>query len=145
MPKYDILVIGSGIAGLSYTAKVAQYYLDRNEPVKIAIITKTVAEESNTKYAQGGIATVWNKDDSFEKHIDDTMDAGDGLSDRKVVEIVVREAPERIQELIDYGTEFDKKENGTYDLAKEGGHSDHRILHIKTAPEMKLKEPCWRK
>ena len=87
MPKYDILVIGSGIAGLSYTAKVAQYYLDRDEEIKIAIITKTVAEESNTKYAQGGIAAVWNKEDSFEKHIDDTMDAGDGLSDRKVVEI----------------------------------------------------------
>jgi L-aspartate oxidase len=131
MPKYDVLVIGSGIAGLSYTAKVAQYYLDKNEDISIAIITKTVAEESNTKYAQGGIATVWNKEDSFEKHIEDTMIAGDGLSDRKVVEIVVREAPERIQELIDYGTQFDKMQNGAYDLAKEGGHSDHRILHHK--------------
>jgi L-aspartate oxidase len=131
MPKYDILVIGSGIAGLTYTAKLAKHYQDLAQEVKIALITKTIAEESNTKYAQGGIAAVWNKDDSFDKHIEDTMVAGDGLSDRSVVEIVVKEGPERIQELIDFGTQFDMAQNGQYDLAKEGGHSDHRILHHK--------------
>lgn len=131
MPKYDFLVIGSGIAGLSYTAKLASYFADKKQDVKIAVITKTVAEETNTKYAQGGIAAVWNNEDSFEKHIEDTMIAGDFLSDPKVVEIVVKEAPARLQELIDYGTEFDKKVDGSYDLVKEGGHSDHRILHHK--------------
>ncbi|MFC0184593.1 L-aspartate oxidase [Pseudarcicella hirudinis] len=131
MPKYDFLVIGSGIAGLSYTAKLAQHFEDKGQDVKIAILTKTIAEESNTKYAQGGIATVWNEEDSFQKHIEDTMIAGDFLSDRHVVEIVVKEAPERLQELIDYGTEFDKKQDGSYDLVKEGGHSDFRILHHK--------------
>lgn len=131
MPKYDFLVIGSGIAGLSYTAKLASHFADKKQDVKIAVITKTVAEETNTKYAQGGIAAVWNNEDSFEKHIEDTMIAGDFLSDPKVVEIVVKEAPARLQELIDYGTEFDKKADGSYDLVKEGGHSDHRILHHK--------------
>jgi L-aspartate oxidase len=131
MPQYDFLVIGSGIAGLSYTAKIASHFEALGKDIKIAIITKTVAEESNTKYAQGGIATVWKEEDSFEKHIEDTMVAGDFLSDRKAVEIVVREAPERLKELIEYGTKFDKKSDGTYDLVKEGGHSDQRILHHK--------------
>jgi L-aspartate oxidase len=131
MPHYDVLVIGSGIAGLSYTAKMAQHLQDQDPTKRIAIITKTIAEESNTKYAQGGIAAVWQKEDSFEKHIEDTMVAGDGLSKRNIVEIVVKEGPERIQELIDYGTAFDQSKNGNYDLVKEGGHSDHRILHHK--------------
>ena len=131
MPTYDFIVIGSGIAGLSYTVKVAQYFEDRNIPIKIALITKTVAEETNTKYAQGGIAAVWDTDDSFEKHIEDTMVAGDFISDREVVEMVVREAPERLRELIAYGTDFDRKSDGSFDLVKEGGHSDKRILHYK--------------
>ena len=131
MPTYDFIVIGSGIAGLSYTVKVADYFQERQIPIKIALITKTVAEETNTKYAQGGIATVWDSADSFEKHIDDTMVAGDFVSDRKVVEIVVKEAPERLQELIAYGTAFDRQEDGSFDLVKEGGHSDKRILHHK--------------
>ncbi|WP_026997108.1 L-aspartate oxidase [Flectobacillus major] len=131
MPKYDFLVIGSGIAGLSYTAKLASHFEEQNQEVRIAIITKTIAEETNTKYAQGGIAAVWDSNDSFEKHIQDTMIAGDYLSDPKVVEIVVSEAPQRLQELIEYGTQFDKKADGNYDLVKEGGHSDHRILHHK--------------
>ena len=131
MPTYDFIVIGSGIAGLSYTAKLAQYFQDTNRPVKIAIITKTIAEETNTKYAQGGIAAVWDQDDSFEKHIQDTIVAGDFLSDQKVVEIVVREAPDRLKELISYGTDFDRRADGNFDLIKEGGHSDKRILHYK--------------
>jgi L-aspartate oxidase len=131
MPTYDFIVIGSGIAGLSYTVKVAQHFADRNIPIKIALITKTIAEETNTKYAQGGIAAVWDTDDSFEKHIEDTLVAGDFISDRAVVEMVVREAPERLRELIAYGTDFDRKSDGSFDLVKEGGHSDKRILHYK--------------
>jgi L-aspartate oxidase len=133
MPQHvDFLIIGSGIAGLSYAAKLAQHFEDAAQPVQIAVITKVQADETNTKYAQGGIAAVWDDDDSFEKHIDDTMVAGDYLSDRRVVEIVVSEGPARIRELIDYGTRFDREHNSTdYDLAKEGGHSDYRILHFK--------------
>lgn len=131
MPTYDFIVIGSGIAGLSYTVKVAQHFEDLQIPVKIALITKTVAEETNTKYAQGGIAAVWDTDDSFAKHIQDTLVAGDFISDPEVVEMVVREAPERLRELIAYGTDFDRKADGTFDLVKEGGHSDKRILHYK--------------
>jgi L-aspartate oxidase len=131
MPTYDFIVIGSGIAGLSYSVKVAQYFADRNIPVKIALITKTIAEETNTKYAQGGIAAVWDNEDSFEKHIQDTLVAGDFISDPLVVEMVIREAPQRLKELIAYGTDFDRKTDGTYDLVKEGGHSDKRILHYK--------------
>ncbi len=130
MAQFDFLVIGSGIAGLSYAAKLARHF-EGNEEVSIAVITKVQADETNTKYAQGGIAAVWAEGDTFEKHIEDTMDAGDGINKRTIVEIVVREGPERIQELIDYGTRFDKESDGDYDLAKEGGHSDHRILHFK--------------
>lgn len=135
--QFDFLVIGSGIAGLSYATKLAMHFESLQQSttapaVRIGVITKVQAEETNTKYAQGGIAAVWSEDDSFEKHIEDTMIAGDFLSDRHIVEIVVREAPERIQELINYGTRFDKEHGGTdYDLAKEGGHSDFRILHFK--------------
>ena len=73
MLTYDFIVIGSGIAGLSYTAKIAQHFQDINQPVKIAVITKTIAEETNTKYAQGGIAAVWDQDDSFDKHIQENL------------------------------------------------------------------------
>lgn len=131
MPTYDFIVIGSGIAGLSYTVKVAQHFENLQIPIKIALITKTVAEETNTKYAQGGIAAVWDSDDSFDKHIQDTLVAGDFISDPDVVEMVVREAPERLRELIAYGTDFDRKSDGSFDLVKEGGHSDKRILHYK--------------
>jgi L-aspartate oxidase len=124
MRKVDFLVIGSGIAGLSFALKAAQHG-------KVLIITKSNEDESNTKYAQGGVAVVVNEDDSFEKHITDTLLAGDGLCDREIVEIVVSEGPQRIQEIIDYGTEFDRDHDGLYDLAKEGGHSEHRVLHYK--------------
>jgi L-aspartate oxidase len=133
MPQFDFLVVGSGIAGLSYAAKLARHFDAQQEKVSIAVITKVQADETNTKYAQGGIAAVWSEEDSFEKHIEDTMVAGGGISKRNIVEIVVTEAPERIMELISYGTRFDKEADGDYDLAKEGGHSDHRILHFKDA------------
>ena len=122
--QLDFLVIGGGIAGLSFALKAA-------EKGTVGIITKDNAKESNTSYAQGGIAGVWNEPDSIDKHIADTLDAGAGLNNKTIVEIVVREAKDRINELIEWGTEFDKNASGAYDLAKEGGHSDNRILHHK--------------
>ena len=122
--KVDILVIGSGIAGLSFALKVA-------EKAKVLILTKTRPEDTNTQYAQGGIAAVMKPEDSFDRHVQDTLIAGDGLSDEKVVRMVVSQAPDRINELINWGTAFDKNKSGEYDLAKEGGHSDNRILHHK--------------
>ena len=133
--RVDFLIIGSGIAGLTYALKIADRYPDK----KILILTKDNEDESNTKYAQGGIASVVDfTKDSFQKHIEDTLDAGDGLCNREVVEFCVREAPERIKEIIDWGTKFDQTESGEYDLGKEGGHTAHRVLHHKdvTGAEM---------
>ncbi|MCP4443438.1 MAG: L-aspartate oxidase [Aureispira sp.] len=127
MKKVDVLVIGSGVAGLTFAIKMAEKHPDR----QICVLTKTNKEESNTRYAQGGVAAVWNFDtDSHEKHIEDTLDAGDGLCDTDVVDIVVKEGPVRVEELIEWGTRFDKK-NENYDLGREGGHSENRILHYK--------------
>ena len=131
----DILVIGSGIAGLTYALKTAQELPDK----KITILTKTQSDETNTKYAQGGIAGVTDfSQDSFAKHIEDTLVAGDGLCNPNVVEIVVKEGVERIDELISWGAKFDKDPAGDYRLGKEGGHSESRILHHKdvTGKEM---------
>ena len=122
--KVDFLVIGSGIAGLSFALKAAMLG-------KVLIVTKSNEDESNTKYAQGGVAVVTDQGDSFDKHIEDTLIAGDGLCNPQVVENVIKEGPDRIEELISYGTSFDKEASGEYDLAKEGGHSAHRILHYK--------------
>lgn len=129
--KTDFLIIGSGIAGLSYAYKVADYFFQRKEKINVTIITKVNEEEGNTKYAQGGIASVTKKEDSFIDHINDTIVAGDGLCDKNIVKLVVESAPERIKELISWGTNFDKTAHGDFDLAKEGGHSDNRILHFK--------------
>ncbi|WP_028298230.1 L-aspartate oxidase [Olivibacter sitiensis] len=124
MHHVDFLVVGSGIAGLSFALKAAKHG-------KVLIVTKANEDESNTKYAQGGVAAVVDKSDSFEQHIADTLIAGDGLCDENIVEIVVKEGPDRIREIIGYGTHFDVDKSGGYDLAKEGGHSAHRILHYK--------------
>ncbi len=125
----DVLILGSGIAGLSTAIKIAQQRTDLN----IIVLTKTVEGENNTRYAQGGVAAVWDfEKDSYEKHIADTLDAGDGVCNLEAVEIVVKEGPARVQEIIDWGARFDKeKSNKDYDLAMEGGHSEHRILHYK--------------
>ncbi len=125
--KTDILIIGAGIGGLSTGIKLAEARPD----MKVTALTKTQEEESNTRYAQGGVAAVWDmKVDSYDKHIADTLDAGDGLCDRKAVEIVVEEGPARVQEIIGWGARFDKKAEH-YDLGREGGHSENRILHYK--------------
>ena len=121
--KYDYLVIGSGIAGMSYALKVAA-------TGKVALICKTNLEEANTYFAQGGVASVTNLEvDNFDKHIEDTMIAGDWLSNRAAVEKVVKGAPEQIRQLIKWGVKFDKNERGEFDLHREGGHSEFRILH----------------
>jgi L-aspartate oxidase len=122
--KVDFLVIGSGIAGLSYAIKVADHG-------KVCIITKDQADETATKYAQGGIAAVMYSPDTYEKHIRDTMIAGDDLSNEDVVRLTITESTERVKELIEWGTHFDKTESGKYALGKEGGHSESRVLHHK--------------
>lgn len=124
MHNVDFLVIGSGIAGLSFALKAAKRG-------KVLIVTKSNEDESNTKYAQGGVAVVIDEADSFKDHIRDTLIAGDGLCNKSIVEAVVKEGPQRIQEIVDYGTHFDRNSRGDYDLAKEGGHSANRVLHYK--------------
>ena len=150
--KYDFLIIGSGIAGMSYALKVA-----RAPKGNICMIRKTTLHEANTTFEQGGVASVTNLAvDKFEKHIQDTIIAGDYISDRKAVEQVVRNAPAQIKELVSWGTNFDKKEDGAYDLHREGGHSEFRILHhaddtgaeiqralmaaVKSHPDIEIKE-----
>ncbi|MFH0842989.1 MAG: L-aspartate oxidase [Bacteroidota bacterium] len=122
--RTDFLVLGSGIAGLTFALKASKYG-------KVSVVTKGKLEDTNTSYAQGGIAAVFSEPDNFEKHVRDTLVAGDGCNDETVVRMVVNEAPDRINDLIDLGVTFDKKGDGTYDLAREGGHSEHRILHYK--------------
>jgi L-aspartate oxidase len=127
---YDFIVLGSGIAGLSFALKVASHG-------RVAIITKKKRADSNTNYAQGGIASVTSKEDSFEAHVRDTLEAGAGLCREEVVRTIVTEGPARIQELIDLGMRFSEREDPAHpgkkelDLGREGGHSQRRILHAK--------------
>lgn len=128
MIKADVLVIGSGISGLSYAIKISQKMPD----AQIIIVTKSDEDESNTKYAQGGLAVVTDFDkDNFQKHIEDTMRAGDGINNRDVVEMVIKEGPARFQELVDWGTQFDMDKDSHYKLGREGGHTENRIVHHK--------------
>ncbi len=125
--EYDFLVLGSGIAGLSFAIKAA-------ELGTVAVVTKKSKVESNTNYAQGGIAAVTDNDDSFESHITDTLKSGAGLCKEDVVRFVVTEGPERIKELIEWGVNFTKEgdnTSGAYDLGREGGHSRRRVLHAE--------------
>lgn len=121
--KTDVLVIGSGIGGLFAALKISEF-------ANVVLVTKKNKAESNTNYAQGGIASVIDPKDSFEKHVNDTLIAGAGLCDKNAVESMVKEGPERINDLIEIGTKFTKI-GDTFDLAKEGGHSMSRILHSK--------------
>ncbi len=118
----DFIVIGSGVAGLTFALKVCKFG-------SVGIITKDALEESATKYAQGGIASVMAEDDSFELHVQDTMETGRGLCHEDFVRIACREGPARIRELIDLGAQFDRVGGAEFDLGKEGGHSKRRILH----------------
>ncbi|MFM2291901.1 MAG: hypothetical protein RIS29_1714 [Bacteroidota bacterium] len=122
--RFDFLVIGGGLAGMSFALKAAKFG-------KVALLCKTSLDESNTTYAQGGIASVTYEPDSFDKHIEDTLISGDGHCNLPAVEMVIKNAPEQIKELINWGVDFDKNEEGLFDLHREGGHSEHRILHHK--------------
>src|ERR1700737_1240818 len=123
----DFLVIGGGIAGLIFAIRAS-------EIGSVTILTKADSSEANTAYAQGGIASVWSVDDSFESHIEDTLRAGAGLCNRHAVETIVRDGPEAVRELIALGTRFTRVEEGgedEYDLGREGGHSHRRVLHAQ--------------
>ena len=124
---FDILVLGSGIAGLSFALRVSKF-------AKVGIVTKKSDSTSNTNHAQGGIAAVISKDDNYDSHINDTLVAGAGLCDLSAVEVLVKEGPDRIRELIEFGVNFTKKQNTLenelgLDLGREGGHSKRRIVH----------------
>ena len=120
----DVLIIGSGIAGLSLALKIADF-------AQVVIITKKEKAESNTNYAQSGIAAVLSSSDSFEKHVEDTLNCGDGLSKKAVAEKIVQEAPTRIKELTELGVRFSQTPTGDFDLGMEGGHSKRRVAHVK--------------
>src|SRR5690242_16120829 len=127
MKEYDFVVIGSGIAGLSFALKAAKHG-------SVAVITKRKGADSNTAWAQGGVACVTSDEDSFELHVRDTLDAGAGLCDEDVVRTMVMEGPDRIRELVEFGLRFDEREVSGHrelDLGKEGGHSKRRVLHVQ--------------
>ncbi len=127
MKEYDFVVIGSGIAGLSFALKAARHG-------SVAVVTKRKGADSNTAWAQGGIACVTSDEDSFELHVRDTLDAGAGLCDEQVVRTIVTEAPARIQDLVELGLHFDEREvsgHREFDLGREGGHSKRRVLHVR--------------
>lgn len=138
----DFLVIGTGLAGLSFAVKMASRYPDK----RITMITKSEVVESNTHYAQGGIAVVTDfLNDDFDKHIRDTQVAGDGLCNPEIVKMVVHEGPDRIEEIISYGTEFDRTPDGNYALGIEGAHSAPRILHYKDVTGFHMQNALWNK
>lgn len=123
--NFDVLIVGSGIAGLSFALKLAQ------KGHSVAILTKKTRAESNTNYAQGGIAVVTSQTDDFDSHVRDTLVAGDGLCNEKVVRQIISDGPPRVKELVDLGLKFSRDPSGEYDLGREGGHSERRILHVK--------------
>lgn len=130
MNKIDVIVVGSGISGLSFSIKLAE----KRKDISILLFTKSENNESNTRYAQGGIAGVFNlKEDSFQAHIQDTLKAGGGECNREIVEKIIRSAPERIEELENWGVNFTKDQKGMKNAALEGGHSFPRVIHAKDA------------
>jgi len=128
MMETNFLIIGSGAAGLTLAVKLA----DKFPKKKLTIVSKAHEAESNTKYAQGGVAAVFDfSEDSFQNHIEDTLNAGDGFCDRDVVEIVIKDGPKRLRELMEWGANFDTDAEGKLTLGKEGGHSQFRVIHHK--------------
>ncbi|HVN28791.1 MAG TPA: FAD-binding protein, partial [Candidatus Binataceae bacterium] len=140
----DYLVVGGGIAGLMFA-------LAASEVGTVTVLTKAASSEANTAYAQGGIASVWSVDDSFESHVEDTLNAGAGLCDRGAVEAIVREGPAAVRELIRFGTQFTRIEAGgpdaggevEYDLGREGGHSHRRVLHAQDLTGREIMRALW--
>src|SRR2546425_3681576 len=140
MKEYDFVVIGSGIAGLSFALKAARHG-------SVAVITKRKGVDTNTAWAQGGIACVTSDEDSFELHVGDTLEAGAGLCDEAVVRAVVTEGPQRIRELAEIGLQFDEREVSGHrelDLGKEGGDSKGRVLHVRDATGKEIEETLLR-
>ncbi len=132
--RYDVIVVGSGIAGLSFAVKMAE------AGKRVAIITKKNSAESNTNYAQGGIAAVTSKTDDVEMHVADTLEAGDGLCHEASVREILRDGPECIEELVQRGVAFSQLEDGRVSLGKEGGHSKRRILHVQDVTGKAIEE-----
>src|SRR3954453_10772816 len=140
MRDYDFVVIGSGIAGLSFAWKAAQHG-------SVAVVTKRKGSDSSTAWAQGGIACVTSGEDSFELHVQDTLGAGAGLCDEAVVRTIVTEGPERIRELMELGLQFDEREVSGHrelDLGREGGHSKRRVLLVKDVTGKEIEETLLR-
>ena len=131
MTTTDFLVIGSGVAGLSFALRAAEYG-------KVTILCKSDPLVSSSAKAQGGIAAVIDKDDTFEEHVADTLDAGAGLCDEKAVRTIVEEAPAAIEELLNWGVDFDTEKDGEFDLGREGGHGKRRILHSKDTTGLEI-------
>src|SRR6059058_5622513 len=140
MKEYDFVVIGSGIAGLSFALKVAMHG-------SVAVMTKRKGPDTNTAWAQGGIACVTSDEDSFELHVADTLEAGAGLCDEAAVRTIVMEGPTRVRELIELGLHFDDREIGGHrepDLGREGGHSKRRVLHVQDVTGLEIEKTLLR-
>src|ERR1700704_5058596 len=140
MKEYDFVVIGSGIAGLTFALKAARHG-------SVAVITKRKGADTSTAWAQGGVACVTSDEDSFELHVHDTLEAGAGLCDEAVVRMIVTEAPERIRELAELGLQFDERQVGGHrelDLGKEGGHSKRRVLHVQDVTGLEIEKTLLR-
>ena len=135
---YDIVVVGSGIAGLSFALKAAA------AGRSVAILTKKNRADSNTNFAQGGLAAVMAAEDNFENHVHDTLVAGDGLCNEQAVREIVRDGPARVRELVGIGLEFSRDADGQFELGREGGHSHRRILHVKDMTGKAIEEALLR-
>lgn len=131
--SYDFLIAGSGVAGLTTALHLARYG-------RVLLVTKKNSADSNTNHAQGGISCVAGEGDDFQKHIEDTLDAGAGLCDKAVVESIVKAGPAEIETLVSLGVRFNRNEKGGYDLGREGGHSERRILHAGDITGQRIEE-----
>jgi L-aspartate oxidase len=142
MQTCDVLISGTGIAGLT----LALHLIEKRPDLKIVLLSKNEPQLTNTSLAQGGIATVCNQlTDSFEQHIQDTLNAGQGKCNPQVVEMVIQQAPQRLQELIAWGADFDKENSGSLALALEGGHSQNRVVHYKDKTGWHIQDILWKR